>query len=198
MVPEFCRSGRSAVKVVDAHDEFAGPGRPPPAMTEYMTDPTIQTRPAAPYVGIERSVTMSAISEVADQIPMLIGWLAARGLVPAGAPFLKYDVIDMAHRLVIEAGVPVPHAVQGHGEVFASELPAGRYVTVTHVGRPERLMDVTRNLLEWAAAGGLVFDHYDSEGGDVWASRLESYLTNPADEPDPARWVTEVAIKLVD
>jgi hypothetical protein len=29
-------------------------------------------------------------------------------------------------------------------------------------------------------------------------ARYESYLTNPQEQPDPAKWETEVAIKVAD
>ncbi len=34
-------------------------------------------------------------------------------------------------------------------------LPAGRYVTVTHVGPYSELVTVIKNLLDWAAERGL-------------------------------------------
>jgi effector-binding domain-containing protein len=80
----------------------------------------------------------------------------------------------------------------------AAELPAGRYVTVTHTGPPDQLVSVTRELLEWAAAQGLTFDRHDSDAGDVWASRLEVLLTNPAEQPDPSQWQTQLLFKLAD
>jgi hypothetical protein len=40
------------------------------------------------------------ISAIAGRIPEVLGWLGARRIAPAGAPFLKYDVIDMARQPV--------------------------------------------------------------------------------------------------
>jgi hypothetical protein len=34
------------------------------------------------------------------------------------------------------------------------------------------------------------------EGGERWGSRLEIYLTDPAQEPDLSKWVTELAFRL--
>ena len=36
------------------------------------------------------------------------------------------------------------------------------------------------------------------EKGDAFGARLESFLTNPDEEPDRAKWETEVAIRLAD
>ena len=41
----------------------------------------------------------------------VFAWLGGGGAAPAGAPFWKYNVIDMAREIEIEAGVPVAAAV---------------------------------------------------------------------------------------
>jgi hypothetical protein len=58
--------------------------------------------------------------------------------------------------------------------VRAGTLPAGRYVTVSEVGHPDRLVDVTADLLRWAADAGLAWgrqpgpDPTASGGGAGW------------------------------
>ena len=37
-----------------------------------------------------------------------------------------------------------------------------------------------------------------AETGDGFGARLESFLTDPQEEPDPAKWETQVAIRLAD
>jgi RNA polymerase sigma-70 factor (ECF subfamily) len=161
-----------------------------------MSSPQVVTRPGQPYVGVRDSVTITTIGRLADRIPQLIGWLGERGSAPAGAPFLRYRVIDMAGRIEVEAGVPVAVPVDGDGEVFAAELPAGRYATVTHVGHPDGLLDATTALLAWADAQGLAWDVHGSPDGDVWGCRLEVFNTNPMEQPDPSRWETDLVFKL--
>ncbi|SNT64739.1 effector-binding domain-containing protein [Asanoa hainanensis] len=159
------------------------------------TEPTVTDRPAQDYIAIKRTVTMSSIADIADRIPDLFTFLRQRGIAPVGPPFLKYNVIDMAGDLEIEAGVPVNMPVACSGEIFADVLPAGRYVTVTHVGHPDELLDVTANLLGWAHGRHLEFDHHDSPAGDVWRCRLETYNSNPAEVPVD-KWETELAFLL--
>ena len=53
-------------------------------------------------------------------------------------------------KLEVEAGVPTTAVLPGDGEVLSDVLPAGRYVTVTHVGHPDELIDVTTEFLAWA------------------------------------------------
>jgi effector-binding domain-containing protein len=159
------------------------------------SEPTVIDRPAQDYVAIKRTVTMSSIADIADRFPDVFAFLAERGIAPAGAPFLKYDSIDMERDLVIEAGVPVSMPVAGSGEIFADVLPAGRYATVTHVGHPDQLVEVTGSFLGWAHERDLEFDHHDSPTGDVWRCRLEIYHSNPA-EVAIDKWETELAFLL--
>jgi effector-binding domain-containing protein len=131
-------------------------------------EPLVVTRSGQPTVGITGTVTMRTIPEIADRIPEVFGWLAARGIEPAGAPFLRYHVIDMSRGLVIEAGVPVAAPVDGDGDVHPGVLPGGRYATVVHIGHPAELTGVTALLLDWAAAQGLSWDLTDTDAGERW------------------------------
>ena len=163
-----------------------------------MSVPEIVTRAEQPYMAIRGHVTMAEIGAFAGRTGEVFGWLGARGLAPAGPPFLKYNVIDMARQLEIETGVPVSAPAAGEGEVISGVLPAGRYATVTHVGHPSELMEVTKALLDWAAGQGLTWDMSPEADGDRWGSRLEMLLTDPAEEPDMSKWVTQLAFRLAD
>jgi effector-binding domain-containing protein len=161
------------------------------------SEPTVEDRPAQPYVAVRGLVTMGTFHLIADRFPEVFGWLAERGIEPSGAPFFKYNVIDMANEMEIEAGVPVAEAVDASGgpEVFGGELPAGRYVTLTHVGHPQELVEVTGRLLAWAAERGIEWDSAPSERGERWTARLEFELTDPRVEPDMNKWATQLAFK---
>lgn len=161
------------------------------------TDPSIVTRAEQPYVGVRSAVTMETISTIADRIPEVFGWLASHGVAPAGPPFLRYRMIDMDRRLDIEAGVPVA-AATGDDQVHLDVLPAGRYVTLTHVGHFDGLAATTGELLAWAAGEGLTWDMTETPDGQAWNCRLEIYVTNPAEQPDPATWETQLAFRLAD
>jgi effector-binding domain-containing protein len=159
--------------------------------------PEIVTRAEQPYAAIRVRVTMADLAAVVPPLNQeVFAWLGARGAASAGPPFWKYNVIDMARELEIEAGVPVAAAVAGDDRVVSGVLPAGRYATLTHVGHPSELMAATKALLDWAAEQGLTFDMTPGDDGDRWASRLENYLTDPSQEPDMSQWVTELAFKL--
>ena len=158
--------------------------------------PEITQRAAQSYAGISAWVTMADVGSIADRIPEIFGWLGARGIAPAGAPFFRYHVIDMDRQLLVEAGIPVASAVDDDGTIRGGTLPAGRFAVMTHTGAPETLMAATAALLEWAEAQGLSWDVTETDEGEKWGCRIESYLTDPAEQPDMTQWQTELAFRL--
>jgi RNA polymerase sigma-70 factor (ECF subfamily) len=155
-------------------------------------EPTVVERVPQTYVGVRAVVTMETIGTIADRIPEL----AARGITPAGAPFLRYLTIDMARQLEVEAGVPVREPVQGADGVDCRWLPGGRYVVATHVGHPDGLIDATSDLLRWAADKHLHWDVRDTPAGEAWGCRLEVFNTDPHTEPDMGLWSTDLVFRL--
>jgi DNA gyrase inhibitor GyrI len=104
----------------------------------------------------------------------------------------------MERELEVEVGVPVASSVDGDDRVLAGVIPGGRYGSLVHTGHPSELMDATRVLLEWADKEGLAWDHVETADGDRWTARLELYETDPDDEPDMSKWVTQLAFRLAD
>jgi effector-binding domain-containing protein len=161
--------------------------------------PEIVERGVQPYVAIRQFVTMQTLGMVLPQVhPEVFAWLGARGIAPAGAPFWKYNVVDMDRQLDVEVGVPVAVAADGDDRVLAGVLPAGRYATLRHIGHPDGLADATASLLSWAAQQGLAWDVTETSDGERWEARLEIYETDPAQEPDMTRWQTQLAFRLAD
>ena len=153
-------------------------------------------RPEQPYVAISADVTMEQLSGLADRFGEVFGWLAGHGVAPAGPPFFRYHVIDMERLLNVEAGVPVQAPVEGDDRVIAGVLPAGRYGSAIHVGPYDGLIGAVDDLLHWADSQGLEWDKSSADDGEHWRCRLEIYLTDPSQEPDPANWQTQLAFRL--
>jgi len=183
-------------------------------LAQLLTDPTVPEEPR----GTEPAALVAQAADAVERVAAS-GWmpgrgvvteygsphggswlpmLAARGLTPAGAPFFRYNVIDMMAELEVDVGVPVAAVVDGDGDLVAGVLPAGRYATLTHVGHPSELLAVTKTLLDWATGQNLSWDMTPGAEGERWASRLEIYLTDPCQEPDMSKWVTQLAFRLAD
>jgi len=157
-------------------------------------EPEIQERAAQDYAGIRVTVTMETLGQAIDQgLSELFGWLGSRGITPAGPPFIRYLVIDMAADLLIELGVPVATPVAADDRIRADVLPSGRYAVLRHVGSYDGLIDANAALQAWAVAHGVEFDSTETAAGSVWGGRVEHYLTDPSQEPDPAKWITDLA-----
>jgi effector-binding domain-containing protein len=154
----------------------------------------IELRAARPYAGIPVRVTMDGLAGAVDQgFPDLFSWLARHDIPVAAAPFIRYLVVDMAAELQIELAVPVNAEISGSEHIRPGVLPAGQYVTLRHTGPYDGLVASNAALQQWAQQEGIKFDTWDIPEGTAWRARVEHYLTNPAAEPDPAKWEVDVA-----
>jgi effector-binding domain-containing protein len=160
------------------------------------TGPRIVERDDQPYLGITTTTDIEHFDEILASLRELFGWFAERGLTPVGAPFFRYNVVEMPGTLEVEVGVPVGPGTPGDGRVTPGVLPAGRYASLTYVGPPDDLARVTAELLDWGAARGLAWDVSTVDGQERWGSRLEIYHTDPAVQPDMAKWETELAFRI--
>ncbi len=162
------------------------------------TEPKIEQRDAQHYIAIRTQTPSHTFPEI---IPQLIdeteAWLTGRNIKPAGAPFMRYHVINMENDMDVEIGFPIANAISGDGRVSSGVLPAGRYGTLVYT-------DVTKGiegnsvLIGWAEKEAVNWDAWDTENGHAFASRVEFFLDGPDDHPDPTTWRTEVAIKIAD
>lgn len=160
-------------------------------------EPHVESRGEQAYVCVRRRLRRAELGpELGPRFAELGQWLAARERKPSGPPFFRYLVVDTDQHLEVEAAQPVARPVSGDETVSTGIVPAGRYLVATHIGPYDGLQAVTARLKAWAAEHGLPLAM--SLDGTEWEARLETYLTDPSEEPDPARWVTELAIMLAE
>ena len=94
-------------------------------------------------------------------------------------------------------GVPIAGPVCGEDPILGDLLPAGRYATLIYTD-VRRGVEGNAALLDWGERQGLMWDRWTTEDGDAFGARLESFLTEPGDEPDFTKWEQEVAIRVAD
>ena len=158
--------------------------------------PKIDKRPKQVYMGIRTIAPFKGMPKVVDRIGKeLNAWVSENKIKTSGPPFLRFHVIDMRGFMDISFCVPVRKALHDDGDVKADVLPAGRYASLIYSGGG---ISANRALIEWVRAQGMDFDRWDTEQGDNFHGRYETYLTDPRIEPRKSRWNIEVAIKLVD
>jgi AraC family transcriptional regulator len=109
------------------------------------------------------------------------------GLALAGRPFTRY-LSTGPGLFTIEVGVPLAAPAPGEGAVEAGLLASGPVAVAVHAGPYDQLGETYAALERWIEAHG----HHPA--GPPW----ESYITDPADHPDPGDWRTEVYWPLAD
>jgi AraC family transcriptional regulator len=108
------------------------------------------------------------------------------GAALAGQPFTRY--LESGPGLItIEAGMPIAAPGSGDGNILADTLPGGFVATTIHSGPYDGLTAAHAAIQVWIEQQGL------AAAGAPW----ESYVTDPADYPDPADWKTEIFWPLV-
>lgn len=127
----------------------------------------------------------SRMNELAQVIPRLIAethaWVAQHGGWN-GPPLAVIGPPGSDGLTEVEVGWPVAVPAEPPTPLEAVTYPAGRTVVHQHVGPYERLSE-TYAALERAL---------ESRGLRPAGPARESYLTNPEEEPDPEKWVTEI------
>lgn len=163
-----------------------------------ITEPRLEYRNAQPYVAVRTEVTMQELSTAIQRgLEEVFAWSGKREIAPSGAPFIRYLVIDMEAQLQIELGVPVVNAVSAAGHICSGVLPAGCYASLIYTGLDIGIQ-ANAALLSWGAEKGLVWDSWPAGKGEGFAARLETFLTDPEEEPNQAKWETKVAIRIVE
>ena len=94
----------------------------------------------------------------------VMAYLQELGEAPAGMPFGVYYNLDMS-ALDVEAGFPVARVLPGKGEISASIIPGGKYISTTHIGSYDSMKPAYDALTEWAKRNcyeptGIAYEYY--------------------------------------
>lgn len=107
---------------------------------------------------------------------------AKAGAELVGPPFGFYPTMP-TDTVVVEAGFPVSRpGVEGSGEVHRLVLPGGEAVVAMHVGSYDSMDKTYEALAAWMESEKRI------PAAGVW----EVYLSDPAEEPDPSTWRTQI------
>lgn len=163
---------------------MAGPYGPAPRRELTMPMLSIERRELAPAHVLIASTRCSR-DELSTAIAGIFGktypYAMQKGAPLAGRPFIRY--LSTGPGLwSIEGGCVVASAVAGAGDVEAATLPGGPALVGMHGGSYETLAQTYAEMHRWAEQNGLTL------GAAPW----ESYITDPAEHPDPANWRTEI------
>ncbi|MBS1568653.1 MAG: SRPBCC family protein [Bacteroidetes bacterium] len=148
---------------------------------------TIETvdRPAVSYLGKRQKVKWAKLSEFFGQtFPMVAQAAGKAGIKMNGAPsglYFEWDTAGM--QTDVFAGIPVEVApgTKLDGLVL-QEVPAGKALKVVYHGAYDKSGDAHEAAHDMMKANGLEMN------GPV----IDEYVTDPGQEPDTAKWVTNI------
>jgi effector-binding domain-containing protein len=163
-----------------------------------LTEPKLEHRDEQHYSVIRMHVPIPFGPLLGPLWAEVSAWLAKNGTGPAGPPIIRYLTTDMDKGLDIEVGFPVATPVSGDDRISAVVLPAGRYAVAVHTGPYDELVPATAELLAWAEKNGIVWQTSIKDKIEWWTGRIESYPTDPNQEPDPQKWQTELAFLIAE
>jgi effector-binding domain-containing protein len=158
-------------------------------------EPRLEYRGEQPYAAIRTQAALPFGGILPGMWAEVSAYLTGKGIAPSGAPFIRYLTTDMSKRLDLEVGLPVSNSgrVPGNERISTGILPAGRYALLLYTGPYDDLVSVTAGLLEWAKKKKIAWKTTWVEHVEWWGGRVEWYPIDPAAEPDPAKWQTELA-----
>ncbi|WP_150462862.1 GyrI-like domain-containing protein [Nesterenkonia ebinurensis] len=159
-----------------------------------------QERKATAYVGLPVSAHLSEFGAPGgpnEKIPRVYQWLAEHGVSPLGGPMYIYRHLD-EHRhdpADLTVGVPIAEPVVPTSGLVFDTLPEGTYIVGRHVGSPDTISASIRQVREWAEVHRYLLPMTQRHKGTLWTGFVEHFLTDPSEEPDPSKWITELLFK---
>lgn len=149
-----------------------------------MSTPTIERQELQPQPAliVKRRVARSEIAAtIAESLGKTFPYALQNGLAIAGRPFVRYSDVGPG-LMTMETGTPLAAPAPGVGEIEAITLPGGPAAVAVHMGPYDTLQDTYAAMERWMQQQGV------RAAGAPW----ESYITDPAEHPDPANWRTDV------
>jgi effector-binding domain-containing protein len=124
---------------------------------------------------------MKTIGEaMAPVFQRLYETLAAKGIQPSGAPWVRY--LCIGEDVEFEVAAPTAREIEAPGGMISGSTAGCDYARTLHVGPYERIGAAYSAVTTWLAENALVV------AGAPW----EVYLTDPMSQPDPAKYETLV------
>jgi effector-binding domain-containing protein len=137
---------------------------------------------ATPLAGVRTTCGPNEIGKVmGEALQTLFHRLGAAGVPVVGPPlaiYYRYDEEGVDMEVAVPVGGPVPE----WDGVVADSLPEGLVAMTVHVGSYQTIGKGWEALMEWV----------QQHGHEALSPCWETYLTDPATEPDSSKYVTEL------
>ncbi len=162
-----------------------------------ITQPKLEQRREQIYVAIRTAVPIPFGKYLQPLWAEVDLWLRSKGIpnTSSGPAIIRFLTTDMSKKLDIDVGFTIDKIVPGDDRVIVDALPAGQYATLLYTGpvKGKGIYNATVALLDWAKANYIDWNTSIKNDVEWWNGRVEFYLTDPAKEPDPKKFQTELA-----
>lgn len=134
---------------------------------------------------IEDSCKMANVSQLMEDLySSLMEYVHKNNIDILGPPVSIYKNFNPDGYTIFIAGVPVPEDTKGSGEIQSIPGYAGKVIMATHYGAYNEVGPV------WDAMDTYIQDNGHQYNGYPW----EEYVTDPSQEPDTSKWITNIYI----
>ncbi|WP_319230981.1 GyrI-like domain-containing protein [Draconibacterium orientale] len=138
--------------------------------------------PEMNYAGIRETVPFIEVSrEMSEMYSEISKFLAQKEIEMAGMPFSMYHLMDEEY-IDFECGIPIEAANEGNRTVKVAVFPATTCACLDFYGDYGNLQEGHIAVQKWVEAHGF----------NLASAPMEIYLTDPQQEPDPAKWITRI------
>ncbi|MFW6257420.1 MAG: SRPBCC family protein [Prolixibacteraceae bacterium] len=134
------------------------------------------------YASVRKEVSFTEVGLVMDEMFGIVSnFIESANTGVAGMPFSIYHEME-GEKIDLECGIPISQLVEGTESVITGTYPETKCAAVDYYGDYRQLEDAHTALQAW------IEEHRFQLAG----SPIEFYLTDPATEPDPAKWHTQI------
>ncbi len=141
----------------------------------------IQDQPEQPTAVVRQRISMDETDRIPGWIGSTFEAIERSGQQPAGMPFVRTLAMD-GGGMEVEVGWPVSAPFEGDADVQGGTLPAGPAAVATYYGPYDGIGPAYEAIQAWCT------EHGHEVAGPPW----ESYFTSPDQEPNPAKWRTDI------
>lgn len=142
----------------------------------------LQKMESFPYIGILDSCKWENVPlHMKNTYNELLIYIAKSGLIKKGYPVAIYHHLS-EKQVVYELGIPINDSTSSTGRIQYKVMPAGNNVVADYYGSYDTLEDGHNAIQRWMQRYGRRLSGYP------W----EMYVTDPAAEPDPNKWLTRI------
>lgn len=129
-------------------------------------------------------------NEMQQQFPKIGAYAVSNNITMAGKPFVLYEKWDEANDAVIfSCCIPTSSKIESNqSDVLTGQLPSFKAVKTILTGDYENLKEAWEKTMAYITENNLEV----VENGPM----LETYLTDPSQNPNPASWITEIYIAI--